>query len=121
MTRQRGFLPITGYVGLALLAVIIGLLLALKIQSARLDAKEAELEACTTRYAETLKLVAKQNQAVKDLEIAAKNRQNRTAIALKQAQERQGSLKSEIARLQASMGSGKTCAEAVADVRKGLR
>lgn len=118
---SRGFvsLPVAG--GLIALAVILGLSLALRVQGARLDAKAAELEACTTRYAETLKLVEKQNEAVKTLEKEAQERAKRAAAALAKAREGQGSLKAEIDRLRGAIGSGKTCSEAVEAVRKGLK
>lgn len=121
MGDSRGFvsLPLAG----ALLAgaVILGLMLALKVQGARLAAAQADLEACTTRYKETLILVDKQNKAVNALEDEAKKRAKTAAAALAKAREGQSTLKAEISRLRAATGSGKTCAEAVAEVRKGLR
>lgn len=117
----RGFisLPLAGAVAAG--AVILALGLALKVQGARLDAKEAELEACTTRYAETLKLVEKQNKAVESLESEAKKRARNAAAALAKAREGRDSLNAEIARLRAATGSGKSCAEAVGEVRRGLK
>ena len=121
MPNQRGFLSIPIVAALAAGAVILALGLALKVQGARLDAKEAELEACTTRYAETLKLVDIQNKAVESLESEAKKRATIAAAALAKAREGRDSLNAEIARLRAATGSGRTCAEAVSEVRKGLK
>lgn len=118
---SRGFvsLPVAG--GLIALAVIVGLSLALRVQGARLEAAQADLEACTTRYAETLRLVEKQNKAVSDLEKEAKERARKAAAALAKAREGQGSLQAEIARLRGAIGKGATCSEAVDAVRKGLK
>lgn len=118
---MRGFvsLPLAG--GLVALAVILGLSLALKVQSARLNAKAAELEACATRYAEALQSIARQNEAVAALEKEAQERAKRAAAALAKAREGQGSLKAEIERLKGAIGKGATCQEAVSSVRKGLK
>lgn len=121
MTNRRGFISFQLAGALAAGAVIIGLGLALKVQSARLDAAQADLAACMTRYQETLILVKKQNDAVTALEIESKERARKAAIALAKAREGQGSLQAEIARLLAAVGSGKTCPEAVETVRKGLK
>ena len=121
MPNQRGFLSIPIVAALAAGAVILALGLALKIQSARLDAKEAELEACTTRYAETRRLVEKQNKAVSALETESQKRARNAAAALAKAREGRDSLNAEISRLRAATGSGKTCSEAVAEVRRGLK
>lgn len=118
---NKGFLSLPLAGALAAGAVILGLALALKVQGARLDAAQADLEACTTRYKETLMLVDKQNKAVAQLETESQKRARNAAAALAKAREGMGSLRSEISRLQAATGSGKTCAEAVAEVRKGLK
>lgn len=121
--RERGFLtagPML-YAALAAGAVIIGLMLALKVQSARLDAKDAELEACATRYAETLKLVARQNEAAETLQADSEKRRKQAQAALAKAREAHGKADSEIARLRGLATAGLDCAGAVAEVRKGLR
>ena len=116
--RSSGFVsrPVAGV--LVALAVILGLFLALKVQSARLDAAKADLEACTTRYAETLKSVEKANSAVKDLQKESEERAKKAAAALAKARAAQGSLEAEMARLRASKPAD--CAGAVAAVREGL-
>ena len=116
--RQRGLIL---YAALAALVVIGGLGLALKVQTARLSAAQADLEACKTRYAETLDLVKKQNKAVEALEIESQKRTRTAAAALAKARQGQGSLRIEIERLQAAIGKGATCSEAVQAVRKGLK
>lgn len=118
--RHSGFVSLPVAAGLVALAVILGLSLALKVQGARLDAKAAELEACQSRYAEALQSIAKQNEAVKQLQDDAQKRTRIAAAALAKAREGQGSLKAEIERLRGAIGSGKTCSEAVEAVRKGL-
>lgn len=120
LRSQRGFLPPTGYIGLAALAVILALGLALKVQGARLDASKAELEACAARYAETLKLVEKQNKAVDALQADSQKRQKQAAIALKQAKAGQGSLNAEILRLRAINADTLDCSGAVQQVKQGL-
>lgn len=120
MKNQRGFWTLTTVAALAAGAVILTLGIALKVQSARLDAKEAELSACVTRYAETLKLVEIQNKAVSELEKEAKERARIAAAALAKAREGQSSLKAEIERIQGAIGKGATCSEAVSAVRNGL-
>lgn len=119
---QRGFvtLPLAGWLALAAGAAILALLLALKVQSARLDAKEAELEACASRYAETLKLVAKQNEAVDALQADSEKRRKQAAIALAKAREGQGKADSEIARLRGLSAAGLDCAGAVEQVKRGM-
>lgn len=120
---MRGFLTLQLAAILAAGAVILALGIALKVQSARLDAKEAELSACVTRYEETLILVKKQNEAVQQLEDEAKKRAKRASDALAKAREGQQSLEAELKRLRDSGASGKvlTCEDAVREVRKGLK
>lgn len=118
--RPSGFLTLQMAAILAAGAVILTLGIALKVQSARLDAKAAELEACQSRYAEALKSIEKQNSAVKQLQDDAQKRARNAAAALAKAREGQGSLKAEIERLRGAIGSGKTCSEAVEAVRRGL-
>lgn len=121
MTNQRGFVSLPVAAGLVALAVILALSLALRVQGARLDAKAAELEACTTRYAEALQSIARQNEAVKTLEKEAQERAKRAAAALAKAREGQTTLKADIERLRGAIGKGATCQEAVSSVRKGLK
>jgi hypothetical protein len=116
---NRGFISIQLAAALAAAAVILGLSVALKVQSARLDAKSAELEACAKRYEETLILVRRQNEAVKTLEKEAAERAKRAAAALAKARAAQGSLEAEIARLKGLKPAD--CAEAVAGIRSGLK
>jgi len=118
---QRGFvsLPLTGWLALAAGAAILALLLALKVQSARLDAKDAELEACASRYAETLKNVTLANKRVDELAADSAKRARNAAIALAKAREGQGKQDSEIARLRAAKPAD--CAAAVATVKAGLK
>jgi len=119
--NQRGFLGfgLAGYAAIASAVVIGGLLLALKVQSSRLESAQAELEACATRYAETLKLVEKSNKAVSEMAETADKRARNAKAALAKALEGQGSLDSEIARLKAAKPAD--CAAAVAEIRKGLK
>lgn len=119
MKPQLGFLSLTGYIYLAVALAFIGLLMALKIQSARLDAKSAELEACAARYEETLNLVNKQNKAVETLKSDAQKRTRIARAALEKAREGQGKADAEIARLRSVKPAD--CAAAVAEVRKGLK
>ena len=123
--RERGFilpaLPIAAWGAIGAAVIILGLGLALKAQSARLDAAQAETEACKIRYAETLDLVRKQNKAVEALEIESQKRARNAAAALAKAREGQGSLKVEIERLQGAIGKGATCSGAVEQVRRGLK
>ncbi len=117
--RQRGFLPLTGYAALAALVVIGGLVVAVKVQSSRLDAAKAELEACATRYETALASIKRQNEAVDALSEASQKRQKQAAAALAKARQGQGSLEAEIARLRSLKPAD--CAAGVAAVREGLR
>lgn len=120
-TKQYGFvaLPLLGWAAIAAGGVILALGIALKVQSARLDARTADLEACQSRYAETLKLVEKSNKAVSELAETAAKRARNAKAALAKARQEAGSLDSEIARLRAAKPSD--CAAAVATVRQGLK
>lgn len=70
---ERGFLlagPVL-YAAIAAGVIILGLTLALKVQSARLGAAKASLEACETRYKDALTLIERQNEGVKALKDAS--------------------------------------------------
>lgn len=116
--HQRGFIL---YVALAALVVITGLSVALKVQSSRLNAAHADLEACTTRYETALASIRRQNEAVTALSEASTKRQKQAAIALKQAREGQGKADAEIARLRGLTASGLSCSGAVQQVKEGMK
>lgn len=121
MNRQSGFLGIpTLYLWLAALAVIAGLMLTIKVQSARLGASEANLEACASRYAETLKNVTLANKRVDELAADSAKRARNAAAALAKAREGQTKLDSEIARLRGLSAAGLDCSGAVAEVKRGM-
>lgn len=121
--HSRGFvaLPLAGWIAIASAIAIGGLLLALKVQNARLSASEANLEACQSRYAETLKLTIKQNKAVDALQADSEKRSKQAAIAMKRAKADEGSLNAEIARLRAINADALDCSGAVEQVKRGMR
>lgn len=118
---NKGFLSLPLAGALAAGAVILGLALALKVQGARLDAAQADLEACTTRYKETLMLVDKQNKAVAQLETESQKRARNAAAALAKARQGQGSLSAEIARLKGINAGLLDCSGAVEQVKRGMK
>lgn len=121
--KQGGFvtLPLMGWLAVAAGAAILALSVALKVQSSRLDAAKADLEACATRYETALASIRKQNEAVTALSEASAKRQKQAAIALKQAREGQGKADAEIARLKGLADKGLSCSGAVQQVKRGMQ
>ena len=125
---QRGFLlagPVLLYSAIAAGALIVGLSVALKVQSARLDAAKANLEACETRYGEALEIIRKQNEGVKALKDASEQAHRRAQAAQERAKAaQQGSMKERerLALLAKKPATGPCQAgEAVKRVREGLK
>lgn len=116
MTRQRGF---TLYIVLAALLAFVGMAVALKIQSARLESAQAKVAECEAQRDILAKQVEKQNKAVSDMSEAAAKRARIAQAALAKARQEAGSLDAEIARLRGVKPAD--CAAAVAEVRKGLK
>jgi len=121
--NQTGFitLPIAAWGAIAAAVVIGGLLLALKVQNSRLDSAQADLEACASRYAETLKSVAKSNAAVDALREDSEKRRKQAVAALAKAREGQGSLNAEIERLRGINAAALDCSGAVAAAKQGMK
>lgn len=120
MRKQAGF---TLYAIFGLL-IVVGLMgVALKVQSSRLESAKADLHVCETRYAETLKLVAKQNQAVENLKKDADKRAAVAAAALAKARTDGKAKEAEISRLSAFKANpvvASSCAKGVEAVRSLL-
>ena len=121
--NQRGFM-LYGLVGAV--AVAAGLGIALVVQNARLDAAHAELAGCKSAYEQTLKLVEKQNQAVKAHQEATKKATERARIASEKAAKDKAASESEIKRLESLIAKGAPegdcpAGQAVQEVRKGLK
>ena len=114
------------------LVIVATLLLALGIQTWRLDRANAEVAevqalvtACEGRVSALGKQIEAQNGAVRALEAAGKARQARAAQGIKEAQKRAQTAKSEAQRLREAALSPLEpkelgCEAAVAQVRKGL-
>lgn len=121
VVRQKGFML---YILIAV-AIAFGLmLLALKVQSSRLESAKADLHVCETRYAETLKLVQKHNKAVQDLQKEAEKRARNAKAALDKARAEGKSKDDEIARLDAIKSipaMANSCIKGVEAVRMGLK
>ena len=121
--NQRGF---TMYAILGLAAVAAGLGIALVVQNARLDAAHAELAGCKSAYEQTLKLVEKQNQAVKAHQEATKKATERARLASEKAAKAKVASQSEIRRLESLAGQPAPkgdcpAGQAVQEIRKGLK
>lgn len=119
-TKQRGF---TLYAIFGLL-IVVGLMgVALKVQSSRLESAKADLHVCETRYAETLKLVRKQNEAVETLKKDADKRAKDAAAALAKARTDGKAKEAEISRLSAFKANpqvASSCVKGVEAVRSQL-
>ena len=118
------------------LVIVAVLLLALGIQTWRLDRAKAEVievqalvTACEGRVSALGKQIEAQNGAVRALEAAGKARQAMAAREVEKAQKRASEAKSEASRLRGMVGlkggSGNapesSCEAAVSQVRKGLK
>jgi len=122
---MKGFLAggaLYGAIGAA--AVVGALTVALTIQGYKLRAVKAEFEACRGANAVLNEQIARQNEAVKDLERAAEDRQKRAAKALEAARKGEAKARSEAARLKAAkpaVGAPCPAGQAVQRVREGIR
>ena len=122
---QRGFveLGVMAYGAIAAGVVIVGLSVAVKVQTARLAATQQELATEQANRALWQKAAETCSKATEEAAAEAKKRATIAQAALRDA--RQGNVKaeSEIARLKASKPSGAACpaGEAVGKVREGLK
>ena len=125
MNRPHGFiaLPLMWWAAIGAGAVILGLGVAVKVQTARLAAAQQELATEQANRALWQKAAETCSKATDEAAAEAKKRATIAQAALRDA--RQGSVKaeSEIARLRAQKPSGAACpaGEAVLEIRKGLR
>ncbi len=87
MKLQSGFIqfPLMAWGAIGAGVIILGLGLALKVQSARLEAAQAELSACKIRYSEVLGQISRQNQAIEGWQKAEAEARERAAKAAKAA------------------------------------
>ena len=124
--RDRGFL-LAGpalYAAIGAGVIIVGLSVAVKIQSARLGAAQEELAACRASNAVLNDQINRQNEAVKALETEGQERQKRAQGALEAARKGQAKAQGEIARLKAAKPTVKGdchAGQAVQRVREGLK
>ena len=124
---QRGFL-LAGpalYAAVAAGVVIVGLSVALKVQSARLDTAKAELALCTSQYNQALASIQRQNEAVKAQVKARTQAKAKSEAALKAATQALKASQSERDRLKGLATKPATgpcqAGEAVQEIRKGLK
>ena len=126
MNTQRGFLlagPVL-YGAIAAGALVVGLSVALKVQSSRLDAAKAELSLCTSLYNQALASIQHQNQAVRELERASKAAQERAQEAQERARAENKGLVRErerLAALKPPPAGPCPSGQAVQRIREGLR
>jgi len=124
---QRGFiaLPLAGYVALGMGAVILALGLALKIQSARLDAATQQVVTLKQQVAQWRAAAKTCSDATEAAEKEAKSRQTAALQALQRVREASKVSAGEVTRLKALIGSNKAvecpAGRAVSEVRKGFR
>ena len=124
--RQHGFiqLPIMTWAAIAAGVVILGLTVALKVQSSRLDSCQTKVEAQKLMIQGLGDQIKQQNAAIKTWEDAAKAAKAKGTKATAAAQQKVNGLQSEVNRLsgllQGHQNQAKTCQDALADVRRGL-
>ncbi len=109
----------TGWLLVAASVAFAAMSIALKVQTSRLSAAKADLQACETRYGEALASIDRQNKAVESLAKAAAERQKQAKAALAAAGKGNVGKDAEIARLRGL--NAKSCAAAVEGVKQGLR
>ena len=123
--NQHGFLlagPML-YAAIGAGVVIVGLSVALKVQSSRLAAAQENLAACRATNAVLNDQIASQNAAVEAWEKAAEQAKDRAAKALRAANEAAKASKGEIERLKAAkpiVQGDCPAGQAVQRVREGL-
>lgn len=108
---------------LGALAIIAGLGLALKVQSARLDASQAAEKACTIRYEDALGTIGRQNKAFADLKEAQDKAQAESKRRLAALEARRRGVETSLAKLRAQkppVGSQCPSGEAISRIRKLL-
>lgn len=123
--KERGFIlqgQLLLYGGIAIGVLVLGLLAALKIQTSRLEAEQAKLAACAAQYQQALASIARQNQAVLDMEKAGQEARRAAQEAQDRAKAAQKGLVKERERLAALKPTAGPCpsGEAVKRVREGL-
>ncbi len=126
MASSRGFiaLPLAGYVALGMGAIILALGLALKIQSARLDAATQQVVTLKQQVAQWQAAAKTCSDATEAAEKEAKKRNKAAQDALARARTDNQASQQEVARLKALIGSKTATAcpagEAVSRIREGL-
>lgn len=124
---QKGFisLGLTGYLAIGAGVVILALGLAVKVQSARLDAAQQKALALEQQVAQWTAAAKECSDATKKADEEAKKRARTAAIALEAARKGQASSKAEAERLRGLIGSKPAtdcpARDGVAEVRKGLK
>lgn len=126
MRRQRGFLhlPMMAWGAIAAGVVILGLGVALKVQSARLESCQADRVKLEAQARVLGAWIAEQNRAVEALAAEADRKQATSAQALRKAEGRARVWDDNAARLRAILASRKPtdpqdCAEAWETIRSG--
>lgn len=117
---QRGFISLSlmGWAAVAAGVVIVGLSVALKIQSSRLDAAQQKSIALEQQVAQWTGIAKACSDATEKLAKAAETAQKRAQAALSKARRGSVATQAEIARLRAA--NSQTCEAAVKTVREGL-
>lgn len=122
-SRQRGSLLIYSWLGAAAVMLLLGI--ALKVQSARLDAAQQKVEALEQQVAQWRGAAKTCSDATLKASEEAQKRATAAQVALKQAQAGGIASKAEAARLRGLVGKKPVSAcpagEAVEKVREGLK
>lgn len=115
--KQHGFLMI----GAVVLVAVLGL--ALTLLWNRLDACHKETAKVEAAYTILAQYVEEQNSKIATWERAAEDRSGRAKAALAAEKARGASIKAEIDALRKKLADskGKTCQDALSDIRSGLR
>jgi len=121
--KQSGFinLSIMGWAAVAAGVVILGLTVALKVQSSRLETAQTETATAKAAAAQWQATALECSDSVEKASKAASEALQRSKAALAKA--RQGSVASqtELARLRGQMGKQATCVAAVQQIKQGLK
>lgn len=123
--RQTGFLPLTGYIALGAAAIILALGLALKLQSARLDAAQQKAKSLEQQVAQWQASAKDCSDSVANAQKMAEEANRKAKAALAAAGNGQVAYRQERARLEAEKAKMPVTAcpsgEAVSTIRKGLK
>ena len=119
---QRGqfTLPLAAWGALGALAIIVGLSIALKVESSRIEGLQTDVATAKASAAQWESMSLACSDSVKQAQEAAAKAQKQAQDALRKARQANASADAQKRALDDSRGKGLTCEGAVAKVRGGL-